>query len=186
MRLRCPSCRKTFPWDAGAEWPEVCPLCRYDVSLNPENEVAIPHISFGKAKAQLKSAEQTFRGYEAATEARAEEAASMLNVSKSEMSDLKITNMETQLRQGDYAGKPVDNSVTQFMAQNPQAVQHMQNPAVAMGYASAAHTGKDAYAGAKAASMLRGIHERRGGPTSQVATKEMSDRVARQGGKVGF
>ena len=186
MRLRCPSCRDTFPWDKGKAWPSMCPLCRYDISLDPANETAVPYISFGKGKVQKQSADQTYRQYEAATEERAKEAASILNVPTAEMSDLKVTNMNTQLRQGDYAVKPVDNDVSRFMQTNSQIVQNMNNPQVAMGYAAAAHTGKDAYAGAKAASMLRGIHESRGMPTSSVPTKELIDQSMRTGKRTTF
>jgi hypothetical protein len=171
--------------------PRFCPKCGYDsqadeIELEFHPAVTSPRVLSGQVKAKIRSANATYRQYEKATEERASEAAAILNVPASEMSDLKVTNFETQLRQGDYAVKPVDNSVSQFMQQNRTVVQNMQSPQVAMGLAAQAHTGKDAYAGAKAASMLRGIHEQRGGPISSVPTKELLDQSVRTGRKATF
>jgi hypothetical protein len=142
--------------------------------MDDNPEVATPHVRSGRSKALSVSADQTYRSYEAASESNAQQAADMLGVPVSEMANLKITNMDTQLREGDVAVRPVNNEVSRFMDSHPGVVQNMQSPEVAMGYASAAHAGggKDAYAGARAAHMLRELHQKSGGATSAVPTLE--------------
>lgn len=171
-RLRCPSCRETFPWDTAKGWPRFCALCGFDTSMDDNPEVAMPHVSDGRAKNMLKSAEDTYRGYETATANNAKTAAEIAGVPESEMSDLKITNMETSLRQGDLAVKPPSNDVTRFMEQNTQVVQAMN--ANAMGYAQMAHTGGgDSYAGARALSSIRQLHAETGQQRVSAAQKVM-------------
>lgn len=69
--------------------------------------------------AATKAADGVYRQMETASQYRAERAAEMAGVPVSEMADLRITNLRDNLRQGDIAAMPVDNSVTQAMAAAP-------------------------------------------------------------------
>jgi hypothetical protein len=160
MKLRCPSCRNAFRWDTSEGWPRFCPLCSFDTSMDDNPEVAAPHVSDGRAKAMLKSADQTFNQYAAATANNAREAASILGVSESDTASLKVTDFETGLRQGDLAVKAPVNDVTRFMDAHPQNVAALN--ASAMAAAASAHTGRDAYAGGGAMSTIRALHAETG------------------------
>lgn len=155
--------------------PRYCPKCGYDsqsdsdvIEFHPA--VTSPRILAGKTKSLIRSADQTYRQYEKASEDRAEEAAALLNVPKSEMSDLKITNFETQLRQGDLAVKPVDNHVSQTIQSSPGMFGFQGTQAAA--FASSAHTGRTpdgraikgdvSHAGAKAGKLVSDFHNRVG------------------------
>lgn len=202
IKLRCPGCGDVFRWRE-THWPKFCPLCGHSTAMPERDEIQSPHVSAGRPKALLQSAEQTYRAAEKTSEQNATLAADIAGVSKSEMADMKITDMKTQLRPGDVAAKPVVNDVTRFMDHNRTQMQQLQ--ANAMGYAAAAHTGKDAYAGARAFGSLREVHQQIGkqivlanqriapgdAPSapdmaSVVPTREVMDRSMRQGGKTSF
>ena len=121
------------------------------------------------------------------------------------MANLKVTNFDTQVRQGDLSVAPVQNDVTRFMDAHPQAV--AQANANAMGYAQMAHAGggADAYAGAKAMGIAREMHSKygaqivasnqtrqRGQPaavqpmSSEIPTLEVHNRTMQRGGKRTF
>jgi hypothetical protein len=202
IKLRCPGCGDTFKWSAKG-WPKFCPMCGYTTAMPQRDEIQSPYVSAGRPKALLQSAEQTYRELESSSARNAIAAADAAGVPASEMSSLKITDLNTQLRPGDIAAKPVVNDVTRFMDRNRQVVTQMQ--ANAMGYAAQAHSGKDAYAGARAFAALRGAHAEVGPRVvlsgqkvakgerpsvqpmiSAVPTREVADRVMRQGGKNTF
>lgn len=137
--------------------------------MDDNPEVAAPHVSDGIGKNRLLAAEQTYRQYEKATENNAITAAEMAGVPVSEMSSLKITDMQTSLREGDLAVKPVENDVSKVMAQKP-GVFGFQDRTGAAAFGQAAHTGltptgqkiagDTPHAGAKANSVIRSFHER--------------------------
>ena len=159
MKLKCPACRGSFKWDTSTGWPRFCSLCGYDTSMDDNPEVAMPHVSAGHAKAMLKSSDQVFNAYSKATEENAKTAAELAGVPVSEMADLKITNMNTQLREGDLAVTPPSNPVSQMIDSKP-GMFGFQDRGQAQGFAAAAHTGKDAHAGAKAGATVNDFHRR--------------------------
>lgn len=199
MKLRCPGCRDTFSWNTKKGWPKFCPLCGYSTSMDGKPEVASPLIGNPKHK----SGDNVYRAYEEATAEHARMAAEITGDSVADMSGLKVTDFNTQQRQGDLSVKPVSNDVSTFMAQNPKAMANIQSNAI--GFAAAAHTGKNPHAGANAFSALRDIHAKFGAASvmasqivpkgqkpsaqpmiSSAPTKEVLDRTVRQGGKVTF
>ncbi len=203
-KLRCPGCHEVFKW-AGKSWPRFCPNCGYTTALPEGGEITAPHISDGRAKALSKSAEQTYRDYSDATARNAQIAADIEGVPVSEMSGLKITNMNTQLRPGDLATPSVTNDVSRTIEASKGVFGYQNNPQNAIGFAAAAHTGKSPHAGANAFAALREIHQKHGAATvlagqttvkggtpsvqpfaSEAPTKEILDRNQRQGGKLTF
>lgn len=154
VKLRCPSCRDAFPWDTNKAWPKFCPLCGVSVEQTGD-EVAAPLIG----KAAHKSPDQVFRAMEAGSIARAEQAASMLNVPVSEMGDLKMTDMKDNVREGEISAKTPNNEVSRAMAAAP-GVTGFQGPAAAS--FAVGHTGPVPRAGDRARASLTEMHRANG------------------------
>lgn len=89
--LRCPECEGKFKWAAGTEeWPKHCPLCGAYVGIDrADDDIVLPFIRSARAK----SIDQVYRDIEKSSEHRAEQAAQMAGVPVSEMSGLKITDL---------------------------------------------------------------------------------------------
>lgn len=104
--LRCSECRVQFRWDTKHPWPKFCPECGFDTSLPPGDEPAMPFISLHKNR----SADDVYRAMERGSEFRQEKAAEALGVHKSELNDMKITNLNSTYREGDVAAPPVPQS----------------------------------------------------------------------------
>lgn len=110
--LRCPDCRKSFPWDVKAAYPRYCPLCQADLGEEKDdNVICMPAFLSAKTKAN----DQVYRDIERSSEVRMEKAAEAAGVSVSEMSSLKITNINDTRHEGAIAAVPVNNAVTQQM-----------------------------------------------------------------------
>lgn len=77
--------------------PAHCACCGASTGDDPE-----PILNFSRiGKAANQSLDKTYRAMESASIGRAEQAASDLGVSVSEVSDIKMTNMRDNLREGD-------------------------------------------------------------------------------------
>lgn len=101
MKLRCTVCREAFSWEPSNGWPKHCPCCGEYIGTDGKEEVVLPFIR--KSTAISKTADRVYRNIESDSEHRQEMAADMLGVSKSEVSDIKITNMRDGMREGDAA-----------------------------------------------------------------------------------
>jgi hypothetical protein len=120
FQIRCPGCRKAFPWDPAIDLPERCPLkgCGY-VSKKREPEVdedgviviAAPFLR----SPVMKANDGVYRELERSSEVRAQMAADMAGVPVSEMSHLKVTNIRDNTRAGEVAAMPIVNDVTRQM-----------------------------------------------------------------------
>src|ERR1700734_461028 len=97
FQIRCPGCRKPFPWDPAIDLPERCPLpgCGY-VAAKREPEVdadGVIVIAAPFLRSQKTSrTDASYRELETSSEVRAQMAAEMTGVPVSEMSHLKVTN----------------------------------------------------------------------------------------------
>ncbi len=171
IKLKCPSCKQSFPWDTTLEWPRFCALCGFDVSMDDKPEVAAPHIGTLKSK----SIDQSYRDMETSSERRVEAAAEMAGVDKSEMSSLKITNLKDNLRTGDIAAMPVVNDVSRAIDQAPQHFGFQSNQSAAAEYASSAHAGPYPYAGARAKNMVRAMHAKGGNQITDMPAREVAN-----------
>src|ERR1700722_9755171 len=90
MKLRCTHCRKAFSWDPQLPWPDNCPFldCQEDISMPDRGEgVVMPFIR----SAKTSNNDKLYRDMEGASVA--------------DMSSLKITDMNDQMRAGDMAAK---------------------------------------------------------------------------------
>jgi hypothetical protein len=153
IRYRCPdsACRKTFPWDSAAKPPQLCPHCGYSYAERDDSVVYMPNFLSDKTK----SIEAVARGVMDGSEVRAQLAAEAAGVDVSEMSSLKVTNLNDG-RQSEFATKDVSNPVTQVMAQTPGLTGFQPNGAA---FASATSQGPYARAGANIATKMSNMHQ---------------------------
>jgi hypothetical protein len=153
--LRCPLCREKFKYDTADGWPDECQICNQRIAHDrDDNDVVMPNFLSLKTQKTDKVARQIMDG----SEVRAELAASMAGVPVSEMSDLKITDLNDRW-DSEVAAKRVVNDVTRQMDAMrargaPVGFQREQ----AMGQAAAAHTGQVPYAGAQMRTKLWNAH----------------------------
>lgn len=145
--LRCPKCRDKFKYDVTAGWPDQCPLCLADINnRRADDDVVMPNILSFKTKANDGVARQIMDG----SEHRAEMAAAMAGVPASEMSSLKVTDLNDR-RDTEISAPKVVNVVTQHM----EATRHQPWQRAGLEAVGGAHTTGDPYAGARARSQLQ-------------------------------
>ena len=87
---KCPDCDGKFPWEPTKGYPKACPLCGFDTSL-PDDASAIVLPAF--LSTASKNNDKLYRDMEKGSEFRAHAAADMAGVPVSEMSGLKITDL---------------------------------------------------------------------------------------------
>ena len=87
---KCPDCDGKFPWEPTKGYPKACPLCGFDTSL-PDDASAIVLPAF--LSTASKNNDKLYRDMEKGSEFRAHAAAEMAGVPVSEMSGLKITDL---------------------------------------------------------------------------------------------
>lgn len=104
FQLRCPDCRKAFPWKPTAGMPEQCPLCDVRIGNDrADDDVVMPFIR----SAKTTNNDKLYRDLEKGSETRAELAAQQLGVPVSDMLAMKMTDMNDSQREGDIAAKLV-------------------------------------------------------------------------------
>ena len=93
FQLRCPECRDKFPWDPKATWPRYCPLCQADINNDrDDDDVVMPNI----LSLKTKRTDGVYDGMVKGSEFSAQAAAELAGVPVSEMSSLKITDLNTR------------------------------------------------------------------------------------------
>ena len=150
--LKCPACREKFKYDVTDGWPDSCPICKTDINnRRDDDDVVMPNILSFKTKNNDGVARQIMDG----SEVRAELAAEMSGVPVSEMSGLKITDLNDR-NDAQFSAKDVVNPVTQRMAEM-QAKGMPVGFGVTQGaeYAAAAHTSSEPYAGLRARNRIQ-------------------------------
>ena len=165
MVYKCPSCTGEFsylhhPNVADDPAPRFCPLCGFDTELDDDmlvQAVTSPAIASGYAKG--------IDGHH-----RAMEEGAAYRATVSDDPSLKMTDMKDNLRAGDTAYVPVDNTVSRAMAQQPGAFGF--NNQAAMEYSAQAHTGPLPNAGARAMRALKNDHAAAGGVVSDLPALE--------------
>ena len=162
MKLRCPYCRKTFSWDAQLPWPDNCPFpdCKEDISIpdRGDNGVVMPFIR----SAKTTTTDKVYRDMEAGSEVRVDRAAELTGATRDEMSSLKITDMQDNMREGDMAARAADEAMKRLQSSTPMPIGFQQNGAeFSTGIAQGAvalngkiTTGIEPNAGARAAQRV--------------------------------
>lgn len=160
FKLKCTACGEKFPWVKDKEI-HCCPQCgiRFD-SDRPDDDVAMPFFRSQKTK----NNDKLYRDIEAGSERRAEMAAEMAGVPVSEMSGLKVTNLNDR-KDAEIMAMPVQNDVTKFMEQNKVGGFQGANGAE---YSAAVQTGPFANSGAKMRTALQQHHSNISGGTAVV------------------
>lgn len=102
IRLRCPKCRQAFPWESGKALPDNCQLCQEYIGADPDRDVTVITAPFIRS-AKTDRTDKVYRDMEAGSETRARIAAEMTGAPVSEMSGLKITDLNSNQREGDIA-----------------------------------------------------------------------------------
>jgi hypothetical protein len=87
---KCPECGGKFPWEPTKGYPKACPLCGFDTSID-EDATAIVLPAF--LSANSKANDKLYRDMEKGSEFRAHLAAETAGAPVSEMSALKITDL---------------------------------------------------------------------------------------------
>lgn len=155
--LKCPLCRQKFKYDVSKGWPDNCEICGEDINnRRVDDDVVCPAFLSQKSKNNDKVARDIMDG----SETRAGLAAAMAGVPVSEMSGLKITDLNDR-NDAQFGAKDEVNDVTRHM----DAMQARGMPvgfggggdpvANAMGRAAAAHTGDTPYAGLRERNRLQ-------------------------------
>ena len=151
--LKCPLCREKFKYDVSQGWPDFCPCCGEDINnRRADDDVVMPNILSFRTKANDQVARDIMDG----SEKRAELAAAQLGVPVSEMSGLKVTDLNDR-NDTPYAAKEVQNDVTARMAAMQAAGMPTGFGAGPNGsqFAANAHAGPEPYAGARAMKSLQ-------------------------------
>lgn len=152
VMLRCPKveCKKKFPWDTSLGWPRFCAMCGADIACADDDAVTMPNILSFRSKVPDKVA----RDYMDGSEKRVHMAAELAGTSAEDMSSLKVTDL-TDRRDMIQPVAPVNNAVTQFMAQHPGVGGMTSNGAE---YANQVQSGPHPNVGAKMLTKVRGFH----------------------------
>ena len=149
---RCTECKTKVPFST--DMPDLCPNPKCKTRLLSERDDSDVVMPFFRS-ASTTANDRLYREMETASERRVEMAAEKAGVPVSEMSDLKITNLRDTRHEGAVAAVPVNNSVTQFMQQNPNAGGFGNQGA---SYSGAVTAGPEPNRGARVQSMVRQVH----------------------------
>ena len=112
--LVCSECRGRTPFNG--TYPRFCSHCGADTSP-PVDDGTIACPAFLSAK--TKATDKVYRDTERGSEIRMQAAAELAGCDPSEMSNLKITNMNDR-RDAEIAAMPVVNDVTRMMDAMPK------------------------------------------------------------------
>jgi hypothetical protein len=154
--IRCPVCRTKFKWDITQGYPEFCinTECESRIAHDrADDDIVLPSMRSSK----LAVADRVYREMEAGSEVRAQAAASMMGVPTAEMSELKITNLRDNQRQGDLA----------VAQRNLPGVAY--DPSAGSQYASSVRSGPFPNRGMQVLDNVRAMHEQSGGMVSRPA-----------------
>ena len=110
VRVQCPECANKF---YAKTVYGVCPYCGHEAEEPDDTVIQMPSLR----SATTGATDKVYRDMETASVHRAEEAARVAGVPVSEMSHLKITNMRDNVLPGETYAMPVNNPVTQRMAE---------------------------------------------------------------------
>jgi hypothetical protein len=172
---KCTSCRTKIPFVAG-KLPEFCPnpqCASRAASDRDDADIVIPFIRSAATKAN----DDLYRSMEKASEYRAEQAAQMAGTPVSEMSGLKITNLNETRHEGAIAAVQEVTPVTQFMAANPKVSGFQGNNGVE--FSGAVQTGPHPNVGARMRTAVQANH--RDMVSQHCVGKDETGRMVRPG-----
>lgn len=152
--LRCPECRGKFPWQPSRPHPRHCPLCDEYIGIDrADDDIVMPFIR----SARTDATDKVYRDMERGSEFRAQVAAEMAGVPVSEMSGLKITNMN-DCKAGDISAPPLTGSARELenlVHAHPGTVGHVNN---GVEYSAAVQQGPHPNMGARMRTLTQQSH----------------------------
>lgn len=153
--LRCPDCREKFPWNASKAFPKHCPLCGSNVASDrPDDDIVMPFIRHGKTD----RTDKVYRDMERGSEIRAQVAADMAGVPVSEMSGLKITNLNDR-KDAEIAAPALTGTAAALesvIQSHPGVVGHVNN---GVQYSAAVQQGPHPNMGARMRTLTHQGHQ---------------------------
>lgn len=170
-QIRCHACRKAFPYKPTDGIPEQCRHCGTILNSRlghdrSEDDIVMPFIR----SANTDRNDKLYRDIEKGSERRAELAAQAVGAPVSEMSGLKITDMNDNQREGDIAAKLVpDTGMGQYF--QPNGASYMAGQAAGTVVVNNQVVGQNIVprAGARAVEGLRSVMGQ--GPWRVATTK---------------
>ncbi|HSV26174.1 MAG TPA: hypothetical protein VLJ17_24510 [Xanthobacteraceae bacterium] len=156
VRLKCPHCEEKFLWQFSDknQWPKHCPECgEYVGNDRADDDIVMPNI----LSPSTKSNDRLYRDMETASEQRVHAAAEMAGCDASDMSGLKITNLNDR-RDAEIAAMPINNEVTRAMAA-PNADRAMGFQANGAMLSPDVMSGPAPNAGARMRTVLHNYHQ---------------------------
>ena len=150
--IKCNACGHRIPWKPTTPTPKECPECWASFGEErADSDIVMPFIR----SAKTDRTDQVYRDIEKGSETRALIGAQQLGVAASDMSELKITNMADNQREGDIAAKLVpEKNEGQFFQSN--GAEYMAGtPTGAVTLNGQVTTGIQPRAGASAISNFR-------------------------------
>lgn len=150
----CNACRNRLPWKPTDKTPTECPKCWATFGdERADDDIVMPFIR----SAKTDRTDKVYRDMEKGSETRAEIAAHQLGVSVSDMSAIKMTDMNDNQREGDIAAKLVpDKNDGQFFQPGSNGAEYMAgNAQGAVTVNGVTQTGVVPRAGATAISSFK-------------------------------
>lgn len=152
MLLRCPKCRKAFTWETGKGFPDDCQVCGEFIGTGrTDEEICLPAFISPRKNATDK----IYRDFEKGSEVRAQLAAEAAGCDVSEMSALKITNMNDR-RDAEIAHIDDGGALARIQASTPAPVGFQGTNASE--YSGAVQSGPFPNQGAKTRTMIHQAH----------------------------
>jgi hypothetical protein len=154
--LVCPHCKGKFKWSPLDGMPETCELCGEFVGqTRGDDEIHMPAF----LSAGTRANDKLYRDVEVASEHRSYAAAEKLGVDvKDVAADLKITDLRSTMHEGAVAAAPVNNEVTQVMAQADPRQSPWGFSQSGLGYSGNVQAGPLPNAGARTQHVLNAHH----------------------------
>lgn len=152
----CNSCRYRHPWKPTEPRPPECPKCWASFGEErADDDVVMPFIRSAKTSQNDK----LYRDMEKGSETRMQIAAEQVGAPVSEMSAMKMTDMNDNQREGDIAAKLVpDKGDGQYFQPGSNGAEYMAgNASGAITVNGVTQTGVVPRAGASAISGIRSV-----------------------------
>lgn len=189
--LVCPECNGTFSYLqhplTAPEFPRYCVLCGFDCESDAApaftKAITAPHV---RDATTVKAVEYEYAAMEELSRQRAEQAAELTGGNVKDFSDLVVTDLKDNLREGDTAAPAMPvNDVSRAVAAAPNiwgfqpgaAPQGGQAPSPA-DYARNAHSGPLPFRGLQTGQNVRGFHGGWQDPTGKIAAPPVTDSPA--------
>lgn len=167
IKIRCLVCFDKFYAPSFNEIPADCPLCGALINQKKMPEVAAPFIQL-QGGARTKSIDKVYRDAEAASESRMEQAAAMTpGASKSDFSNLKVTDYRSGMIEGESA-VPMPKTSREFN----DNINKLQNGGIPVqpnnaidlsgqvaAFSNQTRVGPEPNAGVRAMDRLRAVHK---------------------------